>query len=137
RRGRVGSRCAQTGSDDAEADDHRFCREENERLRGWRRSQAAIVNQAGDYFTTAGTGITYLPSFSATKFSVELVELQLMSFVSMLIFNFFVGVSGSLALLPSGPVCTSDAFFTSSGVRSTSSILVILAVPAPSVCIIL
>src|SRR6202023_1614016 len=69
------------------------------------------------YFTTAGTGMTYFPSFSATKFSVELLELPLASLDSMLIFNFLVGVSGSFALLPSGPVCTSDAFFTSSGVR--------------------
>jgi hypothetical protein len=47
------------------------------------------------YFTAAGTGMTYFPSFSATKFAVELLELPLASLVSMLIFNFFVGLSGN------------------------------------------
>jgi hypothetical protein len=47
------------------------------------------------YFTAAGTGITYLPSFSATKFSLELDELPLASFISTVSFNFFVGLSGS------------------------------------------
>ena len=42
----------------------------------------------------------YLPSFSATKFSLELVELPFSSFFSIVIFNFFVGLSGSFALLP-------------------------------------
>src|SRR3954462_13543084 len=97
--------------------------------------QSAVRSQP--YFAVAGTGMTYLPSFSATKLSLLLLELPLASFVSMLTFNFFVGVSGSLALLPSGPVWTSPAFFTSSGVSATSSILAILAVPAPSVIIIL
>jgi hypothetical protein len=47
--------------------------------------------------------MTYLPSFSATKLLVEFDELPLLSFVSMLIFSFLVGLSGNFALLPPGP----------------------------------
>src|SRR5437762_12952769 len=97
----------------------------------------SLQRRREDYFAVAGTGMTYLPSFSATKFSVELLELPLLSFVSTLIFNFFVGVSGSFALLPSGPVCTSAALLWSSGVRAPSCIWETLEVRALSHCFIL
>ena len=60
------------------------------------------MGSARNYFTLAGTGMTYLPSFSATKFSFELDELPLASFDSIVIFNFFVGLSGSCALIRPG-----------------------------------
>jgi hypothetical protein len=45
------------------------------------------------YLHGPGTGITNLPSFSATKFSLELVELPLASFFSTLMLSFLVGLS--------------------------------------------
>jgi hypothetical protein len=45
------------------------------------------------YLHGPGTGITNLPSFSAMKFSVLLVELPLASFFSILMMSFFVGLS--------------------------------------------
>src|SRR5438105_10981407 len=71
------------------------------------------------YLHGPGTGITNLPSFSATKFSLELDELPLASFFSILITSFFVGLRVRQAL-PVGPSIGVVAFFTSSGVRSTS-----------------
>jgi len=43
----------------------------------------------GSLFTGPGTGITNLPSFSAMKFSVLLLELPLASFFSIVIISFF------------------------------------------------
>src|SRR4029077_18633058 len=43
------------------------------------------------YLQGPGTGITSLPSFSATKLVLLLVELPLASFCSTLIVSFFVG----------------------------------------------
>src|SRR5437660_2913561 len=71
------------------------------------------------YLHGPGTGITNLPSFSATKFSLVLDELPLPSFFSILITSFFVGLRVRQAL-PVGPSIGVVAFFTSSGVRSTS-----------------
>src|SRR6266481_5864635 len=87
------------------------------------------------YLHGPGTGITNLPSFSATKFSLELDELPLASFFSILITSFFVGLRVRQAL-PVGPSIGVLAFFTSSGVRSTSSIEEIFS-PASPDCIIL
>src|SRR5262245_48027905 len=44
------------------------------------------------YLHGPGTGITNLPSFSATKFSLVLDELPLPSFFSTLMMSFFVGL---------------------------------------------
>src|SRR5436189_1709372 len=80
----------------------------------------------GSYLHGPGTGITNLPSFSATKFSLELVELPLASFFSTLMTSFLVGLSVRQTL-PVGPSIHDVAFFTSSGVRLTSSILEIFS----------
>src|SRR5882724_7637882 len=87
------------------------------------------------YLHGPGTGITNLPSFSATKFSLELVELPLASFFSTLMMSFLVGLSVRQTL-PVGPSIGVVAFLTSSGVRLTSSILEIFS-PASPDCIIL
>ena len=87
------------------------------------------------YLHGPGTGITNLPSFSATKFSELLEELPLESFFSTLITSFFVGLRFRQTL-PVGPSIGVVAFLTSSGVRLTSSIVVIFS-PAPPDCIIL
>ena len=87
------------------------------------------------YLHGPGTGITNLPSFSATKFSELLDELPFASFFSTLITSFFVGLRFRQTL-PVGPSIGVVAFLTSSGVRLTSSMLVIFS-PAPPDCIIL
>src|SRR5215211_3494620 len=87
------------------------------------------------YLHGPGTGITNLPSFSATKFSELLDELPFASFCSTLMISFFVGLRFRQTL-PVGPSIGVVAFLTSSGVRLTSSILEILS-PAPPDCIIL
>src|SRR5882724_13482421 len=87
------------------------------------------------YLHGPGTGITNLPSFSATKFSELLDELPLSSFFSTLMRSFFVGLRFRQTL-PVGPSIGVVAFFRSSGVRLTSSMLEILS-PAPPDCIIL
>src|SRR6478735_4504040 len=87
------------------------------------------------YLHGPGTGITNLPSFSATKFSELLDELPLASFVSTLVTSFFVGLRFRQTL-PVGPSIGVVAFLTSSGVRLTSSMLVIFC-PALPDCIIL
>src|SRR5213594_197985 len=89
----------------------------------------------GRYLHGPGTGITNLPSFSAIRFSVLLVELPLASFFSILMTSFLVGLSVRQTL-PVGPSIGVVAFFTSSGVRATSSILEIFS-PASPDCIIL
>src|SRR5439155_23235606 len=68
------------------------------------------------YLHGPGTGITNLPSFSATKFSLVLDELPLPSFFSTLIMSFFVGLRFRQTL-PVGPSIGVVAFLTSSGVR--------------------
>src|SRR5207244_3072181 len=88
------------------------------------------------YLQGPGTGMTNLPSFSAIKFSVVLVELPFSSFFSITITSFFVGLRLRQTFPPLGESCGAAAFFTSSGVRSTSSILETLS-PAPPDCIIL
>src|SRR6266436_6658694 len=88
------------------------------------------------YLHGPGTGITNLPSFSATKFSLELVELPLASFFSTLMTSFLVGLSVRQTLPPVGESIGAVAFFASSGVRSTSSMLDIFS-PASPDCIIL
>src|SRR5215471_5030769 len=87
------------------------------------------------YLQGPGTGITNLPSFSATKFSELLDELPFASFCSTLITSFFVGLRFRQTL-PVGPSIGVVAFLTSSGVRLTSSILAIFP-PALPDCIIL
>src|SRR5882757_1624138 len=87
------------------------------------------------YLHGPGTGITNLPSFSATKFSELLDELPLVSFCSTLMMSFFVGLRFRQTL-PVGPSIGVVAFLTSSGVRLTSSIFEIFS-PAPPDCIIL
>jgi hypothetical protein len=77
-----------------------------------------------------------LPSFSATKFSELLVELPLASFFSILMMSFLVGLSVRQTLPPVGESIGVPAFFASSGVKLTSSMLEILA-PASPDCIIL
>src|SRR5213083_721882 len=75
------------------------------------------------YLHGPGTGITNLPSFSATKFSLVLDELPLPSFFSTLMTSFLVGLSGKQTFPPPGESIGVDAFFTSSEVRFTSSML--------------
>src|SRR6266516_7229192 len=87
------------------------------------------------YLHGPGTGITNLPSFSATKFSELLDELPFASFFSTLITSFFVGLRFRKTL-PVGPSIWVVAFLTSSGVRLTSSMVEIFP-PAPPDCIIL
>src|SRR2546427_12959141 len=77
----------------------------------------------GRYLHGPGTGITNLPSFSAMRFSVLLVELPFASFFSILMTSFLVGLSVRQTLPPVGESIGVAAFFTSSGVRLTSSIL--------------
>src|SRR5206468_3120 len=90
----------------------------------------------GRYLHGPGTGITNLPSFSAMRFSVVLVELPFASFLSILMTSFLVGLSVRQTLPPVGESIGVAAFFTSSGVRLTSSILEIFS-PASADCIIL
>src|SRR5438552_10875236 len=95
-------------------------------------SRSSILQR---YLHGPGTGMTNLPSFSATKFSELLDELPLASFVSTLITIFFVGLRFRQTL----PVARSIgvvAFLTSSGVRLTRSIVELFS-PAPPDCIIL
>src|SRR5437016_12191702 len=87
------------------------------------------------YLHGPGTGITNLPSFSATKFSLELDELPLPSFFSILMTSFFVGLRVRQAL-PVGPSIGVVAFFTFSGVRSRSSMEEFFS-PASPDCFIL
>src|SRR5262249_5022236 len=87
------------------------------------------------YLHGPGTGMTNLPSFSATKFSELLDELPFASFCSTLITSFFVGLRFRQTL-PVGPSIGVVAFLTSSGVRLTSSMLAIFP-PALPDCIIL
>src|SRR5947207_3943472 len=87
------------------------------------------------YLHGPGTGITNLPSFSATKFSELLDELPLPSFFSTLMRSFFVGLRFRQTL-PVGPSIGVVAFFRSSGVRLTSLMLVMLS-SAALYCIIL
>ncbi len=83
------------------------------------------------YLHGPGTGITNLPSFSATKFSELLDELPLPSFFSTLMTSFFVGFSGRQTFPPPGDSIGVAAFFTSSGVRLTSSIVEIFSPASP------
>ena len=95
-------------------------------------SRSAIAQR---YLHGPGTGITNLPSFSATKFSELLDELPLASLFSTLMMSFFVGLRFRQTL-PVGPSIGVVAFLTSSGVRLTSSIFEIFS-PALPDCIIL
>src|SRR2546428_13454467 len=88
----------------------------------------------GRYLHGPGTGITNLPSFSAIRFSVLLVELPLASFFSILMTSFFVGLRVRQTL-PVGPSIGVFAFLTSSGVRFPSSFVGIFF-PAYTDCII-
>ncbi len=54
------------------------------------------------YLHGPGTGMTNLPSFSAMKFSLELVELPLASFFSTLMMSFLVGLRVRETLPPVG-----------------------------------
>ena len=60
------------------------------------------LRAAGAYLTEAGTGMTNLPSFIATKLSLVLEDVLSPSFLSTAIFNFLVGLSGN-CILPPGP----------------------------------
>jgi hypothetical protein len=95
-------------------------------------SRSPVVKR---YLQGPGTGMTNLPSFSATKFSELLEELPFASFCSTLITSFFVGLRFRQTL-PVGPSIGVVAFLTSSGVRLTSSMLAIFP-PALPDCIIL
>src|SRR5881394_4431105 len=87
------------------------------------------------YLHGPGTGITNLPSFSATKFSELLDELPFASFCSTLMISFFVGLRFRQTL-PVGPSIGVVAFLTSSGVRLTSSMVEIFSrlPPTASFC---
>src|SRR5881227_1205622 len=82
-----------------------------------------------------GTGMTNLPSFSATKFSELLDELPLPSFFSTFMTSFSVGLRFRQTL-PVGPSIGVVAFLTSSGVRLTRSMLEIFSrlPPTASFC---
>src|SRR5881398_1395212 len=119
-----------------------FCARDYElcsRLAGSRPAKAsnmlALPQIAQRYLHGPGTGITNLPSFSATKFSELLDELPLASFFSTLMISFFVGLRFRQTL-PVGPSIGVVAFLTSSSVRLTSSMVEIFS-PAPPDCIIL
>src|SRR5678816_2244486 len=73
-----------------------------------------------------GTGITILPSLSATKTSLELVDDPLASLVSLLITSFLIGGSVNFIGFPSGPGPPS-ARFLSLASSSTGWIEVIFA----------
>src|SRR5436853_7294218 len=90
----------------------------------------------GRYLHGPGTGITNLPSFSAIRFSVVLVELPFASFFSILMTSFLVGLSVRQTLPPVGESIGVAAFFASSAVRLTSWMLEILS-PASADFIIL
>src|SRR6476620_8301997 len=81
------------------------------------------------YLHGPGTGMTNLPSFSATRFSELLDELPFAYFFSTLMASFFVGlrVRQTLHVVPCIGVV---AFLASAGVRLPSSIIDIFA-PAP------
>ena len=70
----------------------------------WAGTRACRLQGMRHYFTADGTGMTYLPSFSAMKLVVEVTVPPLLSLRSRLICSFLVGLSGICALLPSGPV---------------------------------
>jgi hypothetical protein len=76
-----------------------------------------------------------LPSFSATRFSELLDELPLPSFFSTVMMSFFVGLRVRQTL-PVGPSIGVVAFFTSSGVRLTSSIFEIFSPASPDYIIL-
>src|SRR4029453_12652823 len=95
-------------------------------------SRSPIVQR---YLHGPGTGMTNLPSFSATKFSELLDELPLASLFSTLMPRLFVGFRFRQTL-PVGPSIRVVAFLTSAGVRLTSSIFEIFS-PASPDCIIL
>jgi hypothetical protein len=63
------------------------------------------------YLQGPGTGTTNLPSFSAIKFSVVLVELPLSSFFSITITSFFVDLRLSQTFPPLRESCGAVAFF--------------------------
>ena len=114
----------------------------NRELCGWlagnipaRASKMLALPIVQRYLHGPGTGITNLPSFSATKFSELLEELPFASLFSTLITSFFVGLRFKQTL-PVGPSMGVVAFLTSSGVRLTSSIFEIFS-PALPDCIIL
>src|SRR5437773_5675534 len=90
-------------------------------------SRSLIVQR---YLHGPGTGMTNLPSFSATKFSELLDELPLASFFSTLMTSFFVRLRFRQTLLV-GPSIGVVAFLTSSRVRLTSSILQIFSPASP------
>src|SRR5437763_16221754 len=90
-------------------------------------SRSLIVQR---YLHGPGTGITNLPSFSATKFSELLDELPLPSFFSTWMMSFLVGLRVKQTL-PVGPSIGVVAFLTSSGVRLTSSTLEIFSPTSP------
>src|SRR5512143_2562178 len=100
-----------------------------------RRAECSCSPIVQRYLQAPGTGMTNLPSFSAIKFSELLDELPFASFCSTLITSFFVGLRFRQTL-PVGPSIGVVAFFTSSAVRLTSSILLIFS-PALPDCIIL
>src|SRR5437899_11005144 len=75
------------------------------------------------YLHGPGTGITNLPSFSATKFSLELVELPLASFFLILMMSFLVGLSVRQTLPPVGESIGVAAFFASYALRLPSWML--------------
>src|SRR6266481_6313164 len=99
-----------------------FCARDYElcsRLAGNMPASASRMHALGNpaaYLHGPGTGMTNLPSFSATKFSELLDELPLASFCSTLMMSFFVGLRFRQTL-PVGPSIGVVAFLTSSGVR--------------------
>src|SRR5256885_9820393 len=113
-----------------------FCLYRHGRTAPWLQHWPSYDLIPGCYLHGPGTGMTNLPSFSAMKFSLVLVELPLASFFSTLMMSFFVGLSVRQTLPPVGESIGVAAFFASSGVRSTSSMLDIFS-PASPDCIIL
>src|SRR5262249_49411092 len=89
-----------------------FCARIVSRTAGWLAkcqaecSRSQIVQR---YLHGPGTGITNLPFFSATKFSLVLDELPLSSFFSTLMTSFLVGLIGKQTFPPTGESIGVDA----------------------------
>src|SRR3954469_12041722 len=93
----------------------------------WRRSLVSrLWSRQRPYLQGPGTGMTNFPSFSATKFSLLLLDELSPSFMLTSTTSFLVGFSGRHTFLPSGESCAPPAFCASSGVRFTRLMLEIL-----------
>src|SRR5205085_576048 len=78
------------------------------------------------YLQGPGTGITSLPSFSATRLVVVELPDESPSFALTCTTSFLVGFSGMQTFFPSGESCGPEALAASSGLSGSSSIFAIL-----------